>query len=294
MLQGRSGRATRLQGALRSNGAPQAFGHGLLTVVQPEINQTWSRLGRMTARAKHLAKTLTCAALAACALLAGCGRTADQGAPVDRDPALIAALAEPLMTDPDLSQANVRNLAADPGGPSDGLLPALGFAPDEAALASVDAQALTGGRLRLPGLLANPSPRLAAAQAVPKAGMLAERVRMLVDAGPCADRLGHGFAWGAAMGAALPIYPRAHLVDGVGVKDDACHISAASFLTPVAPQPLMAFYHARAREAGYADAASVAGDAALLEGAKGSARFAVLLRNAGHGVTSVDLILREK
>ena len=260
------------------------------TVPQPGINQSKRKLGRMTARPK----TLTCAALVACALVAGCGRTADQGAPVDRDPALIAALAEPLMTDPDLSQANVRNLVADPGGPSDGSLPALGFAPDEAALASAEAQALTGGRLRLPGMLAKASPRLAAAKAVPKAGTLAERVRVLVDAGPCTDRLGHGFAWGVAMGAALPIYPRAHLVEGVGVKDHACHIIAASFLTPVAPQPLMAFYHARARKAGYADAASVAGDAALLEGAKGAQRFAVLLRNAGHGVTSVDLILREK
>lgn len=232
----------------------------------------------------------TSVALAACALLAGCGRTANQGAPVDRDPAMIAALAEPLMTDPDLSQANVRNLAADPGGPTDGSLPALGFAPDEAALASAEAQALTGGRLRLPGLLAKPSPRLAAA----KAGTLAARVRVLVDGGGCIDRLGHGFGWGATMGAALPIYPRAHLIEGVGVKDGACNLSAASFLTPVAPQPLMAFYHARAREAGYADAVSVAGDAALLEGAKGSARLAVLLRNAGNGVTAVDLILREK
>lgn len=255
-------------------------------VPQPGINQSRRKLRRMTARLK----TLTCAALAACTLLAACGGSVDQGAPVDRDPAMIAALAEPVMTDPDLSQANVRNLVAEPAGPTDGSLPALGFAPDEAALASAEAQALTGGRLRLPGLLAKPSPRLAAA----RAGTLAERARVLVDAGPCADRLGHGFAWGAAMGAALPVYPRAHLIEGAGVKDGACNVSAASFLTPVAPQPLMAFYHARARAAGYADAASVAGDAALLEGAKGSARFAVWLRNAGNGVTCVDLILREK
>lgn len=233
---------------------------------------------------------LICPALAACALLAACGASVDQGAPVDHDPAMIAALAEPLMTDSDLSQANARNLVAEPAGPTDRSLPALDFAPDEAVRASTEAQALTGGRLRLPGLLAKPSPRLAAA----RAGTLAERARLLVDAGPCADRLGHGFAWGATMGDALPVYPRAHLVEGAGIGDGGCGLRVARFLTPVAPQPLMAFYHARARAAGYADAASVAGNAALLEGAKGNQRFAVLLRNAGHGVTSVDLILREK
>ena len=203
---------------------------------------------------------------------------------------MIAALAEPLMTDPDLSQANARNFAADPGGPTDGWLPALRFGPDEAALARDAAQALTGGRVRLPGLLTKPSPRLAAANAP----TLAKRARVLVDARVCADRLDRGFAWGAAMGTTLPVYPRAQLIDGAGVKDGACSLTAATFLTPVTPQLLMAFYHARARAAGYADAASVAGDAALLEGAKGNQRFAVLLRVAGDGVTSVDLILREK
>ncbi|GAC1574509.1 MAG: hypothetical protein NVS3B27_20040 [Novosphingobium sp.] len=196
---------------------------------------------------------------------------------------MAAALAEPLMTDPDLSQANARNLVAEPGGPADRSLPSLDFADNEAALARDQAQALTGGRVRLPGLLPKPSPRLAAASVATLAG----RVRVLVDAGACTDRMKHSFAWGAAMGTAMPIYPRAHLIEGAGVKDGTCNITAATFLTPVAPQPLMAFYHAQAREAGYADAA-------LLEGAKGSARFAVLLRNAGNGITSVDLILRDK
>ncbi|WP_295638990.1 hypothetical protein [Novosphingobium sp.] len=240
----------------------------------------------MTARFKFPAS----ASLIACALLAGCGQGVDPGAPVDHDPAMAAALAEPLMTDPDLSQANARNLVAEPGGPADRSLPSLGFAENEAALARDEAQALTGGRVRLPGLLPRPSPRLAAATATTLAG----RVRVLVDAGACTDRLTRGFAWGAAVGTVMPIYPRAHLIEGAGVKDGTCSIVAATFLTPVAPQPLMAFYHAQAREAGYADAASQAGDAALLEGAKGSARFAVLLRNAGNGLTSVDLILREK
>jgi hypothetical protein len=254
--------------------------------MQPGINQTGRKHRPMTAGSKTHNRTV----LIACALLSGCGQGVDPGAPVDRDPAMAAALAEPLMTDPDLSQSNARNLVAEPGGPADGSLPSLGFAVNEAALARDEAQALTGGRVRLPGLLPKPSPRLAMAAAP----ALAARARVLVDAGACADRMTRGFAWGAAMGTAMPVYPRAHLIDGAGIRDGACGIVAATFLTPVAPQALMAFYHARAREAGYADAASQAGDAALLEGAKGNQRFAVMLRNAGNGVTSVDLMLREK
>lgn len=225
---------------------------------------------------------------ALCAALAACSSAPAPREPVDRDPAMIAALEEPLMTDPDLSQANARNLAADPGGPVDGSLPALGFAPGEAARAQAEARALAGGRLRLPGMMPRPSPRLASAGAV----TLAERARGLVDARDCADRLYYGFALAQALPAAFPIYPRAHLVEAARSEAGACALTAASFTSPVPPQALMAFYHARARAADYADAASVQGDAALLEGTKGSARFAVLLRNAGNGVTTVDLVVR--
>lgn len=225
-----------------------------------------------------------------CAALAACSGAPAPSEPVDRDPAMIAALEEPLMTDPDLSQVNARNLAADPGGPSDLSLPALGFAPGEAGTARAEAQAMAGGRLRLPGMMPRPSPRLATATAVALAG----RVRGLVDAGHCADRLEYGFALAQALPAVFPIYPRAHLVEAARTNVEGCSLVAASFTSPVAPQPLMAFYHARARAAGYADAASVRGDAALLEGAKGSARFAVLLRNAGGGVTAIDLVVRAR
>lgn len=256
----------------------------------PRGNAELTKPGAITDLMIARLKSPACAALIACALLAGCGQRVDPAAPLDRDPAMAAALAEPLMTDPDLSQANARNLVAEPGGPADRSLPSLGFADNEAALARDEAQALTGGRVRLPGLLPKPSPRLAAASATTLAG----RVRVLVDGGDCSERLTRGFAWGAVKGTVVPVYPRAHLIAGAGVKDGSCGITAATFLTPVAPQPLMAFYHALAREAGYADAASMAGDAALLEGAKGTARFAVLFRNAGNGITSVDVILREK
>lgn len=49
--------------------------------------------------------------------LGGCGADAPPAQPTARDPVMTAALQEPLLVDPDLSQQNARNLAIVPPGP---------------------------------------------------------------------------------------------------------------------------------------------------------------------------------
>jgi hypothetical protein len=61
------------------------------------------------------------AGLAACAAEAPRTRGAEEG-PV-HDPVMSAAIEGQLMVDPDLSQANMRNLAVVPAGPADPALP---------------------------------------------------------------------------------------------------------------------------------------------------------------------------
>lgn len=65
--------------------------------------------------------------LALVAALAGCGGQAahEHGEEADgvHDPVMTAALEGQLMVDPDLSQANNRNLAVVPAGPADPALP---------------------------------------------------------------------------------------------------------------------------------------------------------------------------
>lgn len=63
------------------------------------------------------------AVAAPCAFLAGCSEEAERHKPVDADPAMAAALEGQLMVDPDLSQKNMRNMAAVPGGPVDPATP---------------------------------------------------------------------------------------------------------------------------------------------------------------------------
>lgn len=62
------------------------------------------------------------APLAALALTACAGDDTRQ-AQTDHDPAMSAALEGPLLTDPDLSQQNMRNAAVVPGGPVDPATP---------------------------------------------------------------------------------------------------------------------------------------------------------------------------
>ena len=50
-------------------------------------------------------------------LLGGCGADAPPAPQAARDPVMAAALQEPLLVDPDLSQQNARNLAIVPPGP---------------------------------------------------------------------------------------------------------------------------------------------------------------------------------
>lgn len=51
-------------------------------------------------------------------LLSGCGSANQAEAPPPPDPVMAAALQQPLLTDPDLSATNARNLAIVPPGPA--------------------------------------------------------------------------------------------------------------------------------------------------------------------------------
>jgi hypothetical protein len=76
-----------------------------------------------TSRASLLAAVAggLAACLSACAVEAPRTRGAEEGPA--HDPVMSAAIEGQLMVDPDLSQANMRNLAVVPAGPADPALP---------------------------------------------------------------------------------------------------------------------------------------------------------------------------
>lgn len=70
---------------------------------------------------RHALAALLCALLAACSAEAPRTRGGEEGP--QHDPVMTAAIEGQLMVDPDLSQANNRNLAVVPAGPADPALP---------------------------------------------------------------------------------------------------------------------------------------------------------------------------
>jgi hypothetical protein len=96
--------------------ALSSLGHKALTIAD-----AWGGIMRHVPAFRALGAVLICAGLAACGAEAPRTRGGEEG-PV-HDPVMSAALEGQLMVDPDLSQANNRNLAVVPAGPADPSLP---------------------------------------------------------------------------------------------------------------------------------------------------------------------------
>lgn len=99
----------------KSDMPPKTFDEGLTTAGAWEMVM----VPRSAFRAPLLAALLV--AVAACAGEAERTRGGEEGSA--HDPVMSAAIEGQLMVDPDLSQANNRNLAAVPAGPADPALP---------------------------------------------------------------------------------------------------------------------------------------------------------------------------
>lgn len=212
--------------------------------------------------------------------LAGC----DGGAappPPSRDPVVVAALNDPLMTDPDLlTQTQPGTLFVLPG-PATAPIPLIDRGDEELARARAAA-----GRLAvLPPL---------APDAAPAAGVtLADTMAVLLGelGGPrgCAERISYTAQWGARLPAAVPVYPRGHLQDAAGSDAPDCRLRAVTFLTPVPATEAAAFYAARAGQAGWHPRYQRAGEGLRVAAGRGRAGFAAWL-GARDGVTVVTLV----
>lgn len=196
------------------------------------------------------------------------------------------ALGDQIMTDPDLSQQNEASAALTGG--TDHSLPPVVATREAIEAARLEATELVGGSARLRPL----GPPRMAHDALPEAARFSviELARLTDGSGTCADRSSFSAAWAARMPAALPIYPRGNTIEATGSDEGGCTLRAVRFLTPVAGADVLAFYAARAREAGLGTDYSRAGDTDILEGAAGSRRYAVYLRQMNSGICEVGLV----
>lgn len=176
--------------------------------------------------------------------LAGCGGDAPAADPLaNRDPAVTAALSDPIMGDPDLTGQNQAAAALTGGGPAEGGVPPLRHGPEEAGRAREAARALLSAAL-VPApapaqvLAASPLDGAVTAEAAARATGLAGAA--------CAGKVSYGFGWAARLPAALAPYPRGHALEAAGSDAPGCALRAVRYVTAVSVADAVDFHHAEA------------------------------------------------
>jgi hypothetical protein len=218
--------------------------------------------------------------------LAACGEEAKPDPKAERDPAVAAALDDPIMADPDLAAQNRGNTALSGGGPAMAEIPPDKRTPEEAERARAAAQDLLGKRIEPAPTAAQTLPESRLARAATLQGV-AQALR-LGGAG-CPAKLGYGFGWAAQLPAGLPVYPRGHTRVAAGSDDPACNVRVVRFASPASASDLTDFYYASAVKAGLAPQRRREGSDEVVAGTKGAASYAVYIRTDADGMTEADL-----
>lgn len=222
-------------------------------------------------------------------MLSACGDNGPPGeAVVEDDPATIAALADPITTDPDLAQQNrADSVAFIPS--QDGSLPTIDGGAEAVAAARADALQLVGG----PGRMRKAPDPEPVAGALPAGAALSAAARAAAAPGgdsDCAARVQYTMQWAARLPAAFPVYPRAAVQEAAGTDAAGCSLRVVNFVTPVPLGEVMDFYYSRARAAGFSARRTLQDGDDVLGGARGTASYAVYARRLETGNTEVDLV----
>lgn len=220
-------------------------------------------------------------------LLAACSAEPAVPPPVaERDPAVVQALGDQIMVDPDLSQQNEANAALTGG--TDHSLPPVVATREAIEAAKLEAADLVGGVTRL----LPPDGPMAEGEPLPEPALysVAELAKLTPGAARCADAATFTAVWAAKVPQQFPIYPRGNTIEAAGTDAERCALRAVRYLTPVEVADVTAFYAARARQFGFATSYAKRGEFEVLAGSRGAARFAAYVRRRGSGNAEVGLV----
>lgn len=207
----------------------------------------------------------------------------DLAAGNQRDPVLTTALADQIMVDPALVQsANAHSVR-----PADRPTSA-GIPPDGSPTDPVPASVVP----------TSPNPRAdcpdcAARNGSLTIGALAERQRNAAIGG-CAATLGYSAGWATRLPAGVPIYPGALIREAAGTDAGGCTLRVVAFATGAGPAKAAAFYHARARAAGYATDIQTNGPGRIIGGTRpgnDNAAFVIYADPRSDGGSDVQLVV---
>lgn len=224
-------------------------------------------------------------ALSAC----GAGKGADDPAPplengaaTANDPALRAALREPIMVDPMLAGRANADAIRPPVEPYSANIPPDGIA-DTGKPPETD-------RLQSAPSAKGACPQCAAARRALTLGALAE-----VQGPPfsrCAEAVSYSAGWANRLPAAVPLYPKANLSEAAGADGPACTLRIVSFRTNAKPQRLLDWYYTKTRIAGFSAQHHANSDEHALAGTRADGgAFLLLVRPNANGGSEADLVV---
>jgi hypothetical protein len=221
-------------------------------------------------------------------LVAGCGGTRNaETPPGPSDAAISDALADPIMTDPDLTSQNEAHAAIVVSDPVSSALPPIDRS-DRAIEAAEQAAASLLGRT-IPDASQPTSDDLAPFRQAVTAEQVAAAARL--SASDCARDLRYTAQWAAKLPGPVQVYPRASVDEAAGSDAAGCGLRVVHFRTPVAVDDVVAFYHARLRAAGFSPQHVSDGRDHVVRGRKGALSALLYVRGSEHGLTAADLVV---
>lgn len=200
------------------------------------------------------------------------------------DPALMGALQDQIMVDPQLAQQSNKDAIRPPSQPYSAQLPSETVAAGKAAMPK------DGELLSAPAPTKGGQAFAAQEQSVTLGGLAARQQNR--GAKSCAAKLNYSAGWATRMPAALPLHPQARLTEAAGTNADGCSLRAASFSTPQPLKTMIDWYYTRAVKGGYTAEHQLKDGQHLLGGtrkADGNA-YVVFLSARADGGTDIDLL----
>ncbi|WP_343521538.1 hypothetical protein [Sphingomonas sp.] len=200
------------------------------------------------------------------------------------DPALMGALQDQIMVDPQLAgQANkdaIRPASQPYSAP----------VPSETVAAAKAAMPRDGELLKAPA----PNGTCEACDVQDQAitlGALAAKQKDKRTAS-CAAKLNYSASWAARLPAGMPLHPQARVTEAAGAQDAQCALRVVSFSTPQPLQTMIDWYYTKAVKAGFSAEHQAKEGQHVLGGTRGrdGSAYVVMLSARADGGTDLDLV----